>query len=404
MENLLIYFLKANIVLSIGFVFYKLLLANQRWFQLNRLLLIAIGLVAIFSPFLILFYPLQNTTLFVINLPESVLNQSLEKSTHPIGWLQVSAFGYLLISTLILFRLIIQIAGLLKFNRGKKFGKYLIIESNQFETSSFFNRIFLKDSLDSSTREIALTHEKVHADQWHTVDVIWFEILTMVFWLNPIIWLLKKELGDTHEYIADEKTKELFGHEDYLNAILNHAFNSQSIKFILKFSYSKTLKNRITMMKSNHPVKRMRYVFFLPLLAVITIGSANTGAMKAMPEVTQLDQTQVQLQDSTYTMVEQMPEFPGGEAALFEFLSKNIRYPESAKKEKIEGRVYVTFVISDEGVVKDVSVIRGVRTDIDNEAIRVVSAMPNWKPGTHNGKNVNVLYNLPMSFKLNPKK
>jgi TonB family protein len=404
MENVLIYFLKANIVLSIGFVFYKLLLANQRWFHLNRFLLIAIGLVALISPFLYLVSPFQNNTLFTINLPEYVLNQSSEKSIQTIDWLSFAAYGYLLISTLIVFRLLIQIAGLLKFNRGEKFGKYLIIESKQLETSSFFNRIFLKNTLDNSTREIAITHEKVHADQWHTLDVIWLELLTAIFWLNPAIWLLKKELRDTHEYIADEKTKAHFGGEDYLNAILNHAFNSQSINFITKFSNSQTLKNRITMMKSNHPVKRMRYLIFLPLLAVITIASANTRAMKVLPEVVHIEQTQVQSQDSTYTMVDQMPEFPGGTPALMEFLSKNIKYPESAKNEHIQGRVFISFIISDEGNVKDINILKGLHTDMDNEAVRVIRAMPKWKPGVHEGKNVNVLFNLPIHFKLSDKK
>jgi len=404
MENLWMYFIKANIILAIGFFFYKLLLANQRGFQLNRFLLLLIGVLALVSPFINQFSVAESNAIFTLTLPEIILNPVIQTSTKTINWILFGLFVYMSVSAFVLMRLALQIAGLLRANQGEKSGKYFIIDSDRFETSSFFNRIFLKNTLDNSAREIALTHEKVHADQWHTLDVIWLELLTAVFWLNPAVWLLKKELRDTHEYIADEKTNKLFGRENYLNAILNHTFNSQSINFLPKFSNSQTLKNRIIMMKTNHPVRRLRYALFLPLIAVITIASANTTAMRAMPELIQLEQTQVQPQDSTYTMVEQMPEFPGGEAALFEFLSKNVRYPESAKKEKIEGRVYVTFVISDEGIVKDVSVIRGVRADIDNEAIRVVRAMPNWKPGTHNGKNVNVLYNLPMSFKLNPKK
>ncbi len=404
MENLWMYFIKANIILAIGFLFYKLLLANQRSFQLNRFLLLLIGVLALVSPFINLFSGAESSAIFTLTLPEIILNPEIKTSNETINWIHFGFLGYISVSAFVLMRLALQIAGILSANQGEKLGKYFIIDSDRFETSSFFNRIFLKSTLDNSTREIALTHEKVHADQWHTLDVIWLELLTAIFWLNPTVWLLKKELRNTHEYIADEKTNQLFGRENYLNAILKHTFNSQSINFLPKFSNSQTLKNRITMMKSNHPVKRIRYVLFLPLLAVITIASANTTTMRAMPEIIQLEQTQVQPQDSTYTMVEQMPEFLGGEAALFEYLSKNVSYPESAKKDKIEGRVFVTFVISDEGVVKDVSVIKGVRTDIDNEAIRVVKAMPNWKPGTHNGKNVNVLYNLPMSFKLNPKK
>jgi len=404
MENLWMYFIKANIILAVGFLFYKLLLANQRSFQSNRFLLLLIGVLALVSPFLNLFSVAESNAIFTLTLPEIILNPEIQTSTKTINWILFGLFGYVSVSVFVLMRLVLQIAGILRANQGEKSGKYFIIDSNRFETSSFFNRIFLKNTLDNSTREIALTHEKVHADQWHTLDVIWLELLTAIFWLNPAVWLLKKELRDTHEYIADEKTNKLFGRENYLNAILNHTFNSQSINFLPKFSNSQTLKNRITMMKSNHPVKRIRYVFFLPLLAVITIASANTTAMRAMPGVIQLEQTQVQPQDSTYTKVDQMPEFPGGIPALMEFLSQNIKYPESAKNEHIQGRVFISFVISDEGIVKDINILKGLHVDMDNEAVRVVRAMPKWKPGVHEGKNVNVLFNLPIHFKLSDKK
>lgn len=402
MENLLFYFLKANTVLAFGFVLYKFLVGNQRWFQLNRVILITIGMIALFSPFLPNFSALQNNTLLTIYLPEFNLNQGVERSSLIVDWFRVSITGYFLISALFLTRFLSQIIGLLRFKKGKVIGKYLIINTNRIETSSFFNRIFINDSLNGSTREIALTHEKVHVDHWHTIDVIWFEMLTVIFWLNPAAWLLKKELRNTHEYIADLKTREHFGQKDYFNAILNNTFNSQSINFIPKFSNSQTLKNRIIMMKSNQPVKKMRYALFLPIIAVVTITSANTSALKATPKVFQIEQTQPQ--DTTYTVVEQMPEFPGGQSALFEYLKNNITYPKSAKKDELEGKVILSFVVNKEGDVQEVKVIKGVRNDIDKEAIRVVQAMPKWKPGYQRGKNVNVSFNLPISFKLDSKK
>lgn len=400
MENLWMYFIKANIILATGFLFYKLLLSKQRGFELNRFLLIAIGLLALVSPFLKLSFPVQNNALFTIALPEIILNQEISKPTETVNWLWLALLGYISISALILLRMTLQIAIIFKSHRGEKIGKYHIIDSNHIETSSFFNRIFLKNNLDSSTREIALTHEKVHADQWHTLDVIWFEFLTIIFWLNPAIWLLKKELRDTHEYLADEKTNQLFGKENYLNAILNHTFNSQSINFLPQFSNSQTLKNRIIMMKTNQPLRKLRYAFFLPLLAVITIASANTKAIKSLPIQPLISN---ELPQEIYTVVDQMPEFPGGQTALIEYLSKNINYPASAKKDEISGRVFISFVISDEGDVKDIKVLKGVHDDIDNEAVRVVRAMPNWQPGVHEGKKVNVAFNLPIYFKLKEK-
>src|SRR5205085_12283823 len=100
-----------------------------------------------------------------------------------------------------------------------------------------------------------------------------------------------------------------------------------------------------------------------------------------------------------FTVVEEMPSFPGGEEKLFEYLSK-IKYPAIAKENGISGRVYVTFVVDKDGKIRDVKTLRGIGGGCDEEAIRVVSAMPDWKPGRQNGRNVAVQYNLPVNFNL----
>jgi protein TonB len=100
-----------------------------------------------------------------------------------------------------------------------------------------------------------------------------------------------------------------------------------------------------------------------------------------------------------FTVVEEMPSFPGGEEELFKYLAK-IKYPAIARENGISGRVYVTFVVDKDGKIKDVKKLRGIGGGCDEEAIRVVSAMPDWKPGRQNGRNVAVQYNLPVNFNL----
>ena len=104
--------------------------------------------------------------------------------------------------------------------------------------------------------------------------------------------------------------------------------------------------------------------------------------------------------DTVYQVVDQKPEFPGGEKAMFEFLSKNIVYPEKAKEAGIQGRVFVGFVIEKDGSVSEVKIMKGVGGECDEEALRVVKSMPNWKPGKKDGKVVRVSYTLPINFKL----
>jgi protein TonB len=100
-----------------------------------------------------------------------------------------------------------------------------------------------------------------------------------------------------------------------------------------------------------------------------------------------------------FTVVEEMPSFPGGEEKLFEYLAK-IKYPSIARENGISGRVYVTFVVDKDGKIKDAKVLRGIGGGCDEEALRVVRAMPDWKPGRQNGRNVSVQYNLPVNFNL----
>ena len=95
-----------------------------------------------------------------------------------------------------------------------------------------------------------------------------------------------------------------------------------------------------------------------------------------------------------------MPEFPGGDEALFAYLSQNINYPTEAKDAKLEGRVYVTFVIEKDGQVSNAKILRDIGGGCGEEALRVVKNMPKWKPGTQRGNPVRFQFNLPVSFML----
>lgn len=97
---------------------------------------------------------------------------------------------------------------------------------------------------------------------------------------------------------------------------------------------------------------------------------------------------------------ELMPEFPGGESELIKFLSTNVKYPEDARTAGKEGTVYISFVVNSQGKVQDSKIIRGVDKSLDDEALRVMNAMPNWKPGMQSGKAVSVQYSLPIRFNL----
>jgi protein TonB len=107
--------------------------------------------------------------------------------------------------------------------------------------------------------------------------------------------------------------------------------------------------------------------------------------------------------DEVFTVVENMPQFPGGEQARIKYMTENIKYPESAKKEGLQGTVYISFVVQKDGQIADAKVVRGIGKACDEEALRVVNAMPKWKPGEQGGKTVRVQFNMPIKFTLGDK-
>lgn len=133
-------------------------------------------------------------------------------------------------------------------------------------------------------------------------------------------------------------------------------------------------------------MKKLIIMALMALFGLTTVSAQKTVVAKKNQQV--------------FDVVEKMPEYPGGQAALFEYLSKNVKYPADAEKKKIEGRVLVTFVVNTDGSITDIEVVRKTFPSLDAEAVRVISGMPKWKPGEQKGKKVRVKYSVPLSFRL----
>ncbi len=101
-----------------------------------------------------------------------------------------------------------------------------------------------------------------------------------------------------------------------------------------------------------------------------------------------------------YMVVEDSPQFPGGLQALFDYLHDNIKYPESCRRDSIQGRVIISFVVEKDGSINSAEIVKGVHEQLDAEALRVIDAMPKWKPGKQRGKTVRVKYAIPVNFRL----
>ena len=138
----------------------------------------------------------------------------------------------------------------------------------------------------------------------------------------------------------------------------------------------------------------------LAISAADVKGNSDAPDAKDLSDLNQAQKQVVEEVEKPFTVVEQMPEFPGGDEARVKFLRDNMKYPQMAKESGISGTVYVTFVVSKTGQISDVKVLRGIGGGCDEEAVRVVRAMPGWIAGKQNGKAVPVQFNLPIKFTL----
>lgn len=176
--------------------------------------------------------------------------------------------------------------------------------------------------------------------------------------------------------------------------------------------------------KRTKQIGRTKYLLFLPLAALLLIVSNIEAIARGteklidnviLPEekydvmvadtiVPAYQPVEVKTQDNdvVFEIVEQMPEFPGGNSELMKFLAKNIKYPVEAQKKKATGRVIAQFIVSKNGDITNPKIIRGICPELDGEALRVIGLMPKWEPGKQRGKAVNVKYTIPVVFRLHP--
>jgi len=153
-------------------------------------------------------------------------------------------------------------------------------------------------------------------------------------------------------------------------------------------------------------MKKSLLVFSIILMSVLAYSQSSKNHKKDKNKGNNDNSEIMFVSDSTevFTIVEDMPTFPGGDKARNRFLAENIIYPEKATRYGIQGTVYISFIVNREGSVTDVKLLRGIGSGCDEEAVRVVKLLPKWNPGKQGGKTVNVLFNMPIYFKLSGKK
>ena len=456
-----VYILKSSVCLVVFYLFYRLLLSRETFHRFNRVALLSILLLSCLLPLVEVTVEEQTEVhqtmmtleqwLMLADMMNTADTTDLQAEEVTVTWIQVALLVYL--AGILLFALrngysLLKLGGLLKSGRKENLSKYidggekvtLIVHDRDIAPFSWMKCIVISEKdLDENGREI-LIHELAHIQNRHSWDLLEADICIFFQWFNPASWLLKQELQNIHEYEADETVIEKgVDAKQYQLLLIKKAVGTRLYSMANSFNHSK-LKKRITMMlkEKSNPWAKLKYLYILPVAAIAVtafarpeisetaeeISAVKVNDLTAIVEAKAIKSTEESVQISTvsqdtvkvnyvptevsrklqgtavFEVVEEMPEFPGGVDAMMEYLQKELRYPESAKEKGIQGRVTVQFIIDKEGNVTNSKVTRSVDKDMDTEAIRLVKAMPKWKPGMQKGKAVAVKYTVPVVFRL----
>lgn len=305
--------------------------------------------------------------------------------------------GVVIFTAISLWRFLHLILMIRSIDTWKELDGNQVAYSDREEAFSFWKWIHIPTQYKHS--ETVLLHELAHNEKKHTLDIIILEVLKIVCWFNPVIFLVIRESRLIHEFEVDHLVQQKVGKNNYINSLLNAHFGTSSIQFIQLFNNKKTLKMRINKLSKSEAKNSFKWRWIIPVLGVfstVALSSFMTGtrSMDFSRQETELSQ------DPVYKEVDKKPEFKGGMDALIAYMTEEVIYPESAKKNNTQGTVFVSFVVSKSGSIKNAQIEKGVETSLDEEALRVVKKMPNWVPGEKDGKKVDVEMTLPIAFKL----
>lgn len=324
--------------------------------------------------------------------------------------------------------------------------------------------VVVGDSKDADERNAVMVHELRHLSAGHSIDIFIAQLYAILVWYNPVSWLMIDELKTIHEYEADEAVIDSGANlKEYQMLLIKKTAGARLPSLANSLNHSK-LQKRVTMMYQSKSKLAGKFstLALLPALAIgmavvsvpsvasvisdaseatlmesshkvsknsdnaetaavsgvpvsDAMASSETVASESMDAISEMDEpvsenasedpVEAELpsdkeRGEVYVAVEKQAEFPGGIQALMQWLSMNVRYPEDAMKNDAQGRVIVKFVVNPDGSISDPTVLKSVEPSLDQEAIRVVMAMPKWEAAENNGQKVASYFNLPIAFKL----
>ena len=408
MTAFLQYIALSGLYLGVFYAFYLLVMRRTTFFTLNRFALLLGSVACALLPFL----RVRTTSLLAAAGPLTVTGAgeaaeagSAAGAFSGSGWLtalyitgMAAVAGYTLISALLLHR---RVSG---GTRTRIDGCKTVILSDNLPSFTFGKTIFIGRK-DLEQHPAIFSHEAMHVTKRHYLDLFLFCAIQTLWWWNPLVWIMRTELGLLHEYEADEGViSKGIDATQYQLLLVRKAVGEQRFSLASGFQHAQ-LKNRIAMMlkPSSNGWMRLSYLVLIPLLAVSVYACNPSKKSKAPAESAENAETVAPATESIpFDVVEQKPGFNGGDANEFaKWVNSQLQYPDAAKEAGEQGRVLLQFTVNPDGSMSEAKVLRSASPELDAEALRVVNGCTvKWTPGMQDGKPVPVSYSFPIVFQL----
>ena len=473
------------VLFQLGFLLmYELLLKKETFFNINRLYLLVTPLVSLLLPLL----KIQSLSTLVPADSISVISQVLLPEVYiggqpeniqqlpavnvaqgqglQINWWLVTYVAGVVLSLVLLLKKYQNLNHLFRFRRISEDKELRIIEvPNSKIACTFYKTVFLGDKLSEAEKQQILSHELVHVKQKHSLDLVFFEALKIIFWFNPLVYIYQSRIATLHEFIADANVVKTTTRRSYYEQLLNTAFSTQNISFINQFFNHSLIKKRIIMLQKSRSktIAKFKYLFVLPLLfMMLTYVSCsedkegiddNQSISEQLAEIKMAIDDGKKLSDTEkqqlfeildamsqnenrptppplppfeksaesgdnsnavpFAVIEEVPVFEGCEdlssneerkecmsRQITRFVNMNFN-TNLGEELNLKGvnRVITQFRIDETGEVVDVKA-RATHPALQEEAIRVISGLPQMQPGKQDGKDISVMYSLPIVFQV----
>ncbi|TCI85194.1 M56 family metallopeptidase [Tenacibaculum sp. M341] len=435
---MLTYVLQVVLFQVLFLLVYDIALSKETFFTKNRLYLLSTTVTSFFIP-LFKIETLNEVVSqeYTVLLPEIVLSPQkvIEKTSwyQSINYVKVFFVLGMILFAIIFFIRLFKLIRLIYNHKKSSYESYtLVLLPKNAKAFSFFNYIFIGEELTGEKKNNVIKHELVHCKQKHTLDLLLFEILKIVMWFNPMIWILQKRISLVHEFISDEVVSKSSEKNNYINNLLSEIFQVENISFVNQFYKKSLIKRRITMITKNRSkqIKNLKYLLLVPVMVSMLFYTscsnnqksnvaasftknlfidytANLNDMKEdLPHYKINIKNKYALNDVPLSMTGIFPTYPGceeGDRACFnnkikEFVIENFDFDLLVKYDSYH-EIYVHFTVNKQGNIENVRTNTNY-PELDKHAVNVVKRLPKMKPAIKNGKAVSVYYSLPVMYRI----